>query len=68
MAQPTTPQPGPGHERRLLCKRRDCGALLARVVGAMLVCLDGTRVGPVERGMVLSRRCAKCGAMNMKWL
>lgn len=54
--------------RELRCKRRACATLLARVVGRTLVCLDGTRVGPLAPGMVVSRRCARCKAHNRFWL
>jgi phage FluMu protein Com len=54
--------------RELRCRRRACDALLARVVGATLACLDGTRVGPVAPGMVVARKCPKCGHRNLFWL
>jgi phage FluMu protein Com len=52
----------------LRCKHRTCRALLARVIGATLVCLDGTRVGPVAPGMVVARACPRCKASNRFWL
>jgi hypothetical protein len=54
--------------KELRCKRRACDTLLARVIGVTLVCLDGTRIGPVARGMVISRKCQRCGANNVFWL
>jgi phage FluMu protein Com len=52
----------------LRCKHRTCRALLARVIGATVVCLDGTRVGPVAPGMVVARACPRCKAPNRFWL
>jgi hypothetical protein len=58
----------PGELTELRCKHRTCRALLARVIGATLVCLDGTRVGPVAPGMVVARACPRCKASNRFWL
>jgi hypothetical protein len=59
---------GGGGPVELRCKHRTCRALLARVIGATLVCLDGTRVGPVAPGMVVARACPRCKASNRFWL
>lgn len=63
--RPTGPAPGLGELR---CKRRACRTLLARVIGGVLVCLDGTRVGPLVTGLVVARPCPRCGCSNVFWL
>jgi hypothetical protein len=64
--RPSEPQ---AHTVRLLrCKKRSCDTLLARIVGVSLVCLDGTRVGPLVPGQVISRRCVRCKLHNLYWV
>lgn len=65
---PPSAAPGEGGTRELRCKKRVCRTLVARLVGASLRCLDGTSVGPVARGMVVARRCPRCGCNNVFWL
>lgn len=65
-AIPTTRQAGEVTELR--CKRRACATLLASVRGELVVLPDGTRIGPLHPGMVLTKKCPRCGANNVKWL
>jgi len=57
-----------GGTRELRCKRKACDTLLARLINASLVCLDGTRVGPMQPGQVISRRCIRCRLHNLFWV
>lgn len=60
-----TPARQPGEWR---CKRRACATLLASVYGEILVLPDGTRIGPIQPGMVVVKQCPRCKARNLRYL
>jgi phage FluMu protein Com len=66
--RPPSAAPAEAGIRELRCKKRVCRMLLASLRAGLLIYPDGARLGPIARGMMLTKSCPRCKTRNVYWL